>query len=149
MVNVPVSGTKASSGPGWLTLQAWGRQDQSFPAGIQGCLTSPSSLCTERDPTQPQPGRVPKAAAVHTMHHFVIALSASRSYLKGPQLAELLPHSELWNRRKRLSILSCLGLQHPMPQQVHLGTWLNNKCSRLCFLFIQPSEPLKSWGRGS
>ena len=35
-----------------------------------------------------------------------------------------------------------------MPQQVHWGAWLNNKCSLLCFLFIQPSRPLNSWGWG-
>lgn len=42
----------------------------------------------------------------------------------------------------------CNHKQQSMPQQVHLGTWLNNKCNLLCFLFTQPGRPWDIWSGG-
>ena len=123
------------------------------------------SLCTEHRVSEwPHPaaaqGEVRKCCCLHKsqaepspMHQISTVLSVSRSYSKGPHLLTPAPPS-VWvegNSYKPSNAWNCTFYcnhkQHPMLQQVHQGAWLNNKCNLLCFLFIQTSRPLNSWGR--
>lgn len=150
-----MSGTKTSSRPGWLTLQARGRQDQCSPAGLgrpYPALPLPSLY--EHSPTQP-PGRLPETAAVLAVHHFVTAFRQAGPTRRDPSWLTLAPPSLRASEWKETLVnLLMLGTAHFIAMinstQCHTGapgTWLNNKCSRLCFLLFEPSRRLNSWGK--
>lgn len=109
-----MSGTKTPSTAGWLTLQAWGGQDQVSPAGIPGSLTLPYlPPPSVRNMTPPATaGRIHEACCLHkgqgeaSWGHLSLTALLQAGPGWAPSWLTFVPiRPEFWKQRKLLLIL--------------------------------------------